>query len=117
MLDSVTEVIGLTCRFAINCYPQCQGRQGDSLRLVGATPKPSWSSVLTHRNSRCPQWYAEIEHAALCEQLERVYGIGYEDWCLGMGIESPMSALPVGVVQQLYLPSLWPMHDFTLESF
>ena len=99
------------------CCPQCQACQSRSLRLVAATAKPSWSSLLTHRDSRCPQWYAELEHAAFCEQLEREYGVGYEDWCLEMRIESPMSAHPVSVVQQPYLPSLWPVHDFTLESF
>jgi predicted nucleic acid-binding Zn ribbon protein len=99
------------------CCPQCQACQSGSLRLVAETAKPSWSSVLTHRDTRCPQWYAELEHAALCEQLEREYGVGYEDWCLEMRIESPMSARPVSVVQQPYLPSLWPVHDFTLESF
>lgn len=97
--------------------PQCQACQSRSLRLIGVTAKPSWSSVLTHLDSRCPEWYAETEYEAHCEYLEREYGIGYEDWYLEMRIESTMSSCSVNVSEQLYLPGLCPARDFAMESY
>ena len=105
--------------FVLKC-PCCQS---DALRLIESIAKPSWSSVLTHLDPRCPDWYAEQEHAAFCEELERAYGIGYEDWCLEMGIESPMSErlktkpIPPERVHQMYFPGLSPEQDFALESY
>ena len=102
---------------------KCPCCESDSLRLVGSIAKPSWSSVLTHFDKRCPSWYAETEHAAFCEQLEREYGIGYDDWCLEMRIESPMrepmegSASPPQQFHQMYFPGLSPEHDFAIESY
>ncbi len=96
--------------------PQCQACQGRSLRLIGVTAKPSWSSVLTHLDSRCPAWYAQTEYEAFCEHLEREYGIGYEDWYLEMRIESTMSSPVARVAEQLYFPGLYPAHDFAIES-
>jgi hypothetical protein len=73
--------------------------------------------VLTHLDSRCPEWYAETEYEAYCEYLEREYGIGYEDWYLEMRIESTMSSGPANVPEQLYLPGLYPALDFAIESY
>jgi hypothetical protein len=96
---------------------QCQACQSRSLRLIGVTDKPSWSSVLTHLDSRCPAWCAQTEFEAHCEQLEREYGISYEDWRLEMRIESTMSSPRASVAEQLYLPGLYPVHDFAIESY
>jgi hypothetical protein len=102
---------------------KCETCQGESLRLIRSTPKPSWSSVLTHFDSRCPSWYAEREYTSFCVDLEREYGIGYEDWCLEMGIESPMrvpSVVPIAppaTYHQLYLPGLSPGREFAIESY
>jgi hypothetical protein len=82
--------------------------------------------LLTHFNSRCPSWYAEQDYKAFCEELEAEYGIGYEDWCLEMGIESPMSESADGEFErrpqspqsyQLYLPGLSPERNFAIESY
>jgi hypothetical protein len=101
---------------------RCQACQSSSLRLIAETRKPSWSSVLTHWDSRCPAWYAETEYEAFCEHLEREYGIDYEDWCLEMRIEStmgdrPVSGCLVSEAQQLYFPGLCPARDFVIESY
>ncbi len=69
---------------------RCLGCEYGSLRLVGSTAKPSWTMLLTHFDTRCASWYADREYKAFCEHLEDEYGIGYEDWCLEMRIESPM---------------------------
>jgi hypothetical protein len=95
----------------------CQACQSRSLRLIGVTAKPSWSSVLTHLDSRCPPWYAQAEYEAHCEFLEREYGISYEDWYLEMRKESTMSSSLARVAEQLYLPGLYPERDFALESY
>jgi hypothetical protein len=106
--------------------PQCQACESRSLRFVGSKAKPSWSSVLRHFDSRCPSWYAEQEYKELCEQLEREYGISYEDWCLEMRIESPMREpleRPAGPphppqqFHQLCLPGLSPERTFAIESY
>jgi hypothetical protein len=97
--------------------PQCQACQSRSLRLIGVTAKPSWSSVLTHLDPRCPAWYAQTEFDEHCEYLEREYGISYEDWYLEMRIESTMGRRPVSVPEQLFLPGLYPEHDFAIESY
>ena len=106
--------------------PQCQACESRSLRLVGLTAKPSWSTVLSQFDSRCPSWYAEQEYKELCEQLEREYGISYEDWCLEMRIESPMREpleRPAGPphppqqFHQLHLPRLSPERVFAIESY
>ena len=103
---------------------KCPCCESESLRLVGSTAKPSWSIVLTHFDKRCPSWYAEAERAAFCEHLEREYGIGYEDWCLEMRIESPMSepregnaSPPTQPFHQMYLPGLSPEPDFAIQSY
>lgn len=96
---------------------KCQGCEGDMLRLIDQTAKPSWSSVLTHFDSRCPAWYAETVRESFCESLEREYGIGYEDWCLEMRIESPMVDRSAGVSRQLYLPGLYSERAFAIESY
>jgi len=69
---------------------QCPACESRSLRLVSSTAKPSWSTVLTHFDARCPSWYAEQEYKELCDYLDHEYGISYEDWCLEMRIESAM---------------------------
>ena len=106
--------------------PQCQVCESRSLRLVELTAKQSWSTVLRHFDSRCPSWYAEQEYKELCEQLEREYGISYEDWCLEMRIESPMReplerpAEPPQPPQQFHqwcLPGLSPERAFAIESY
>ena len=100
--------------------PACESR---SLRLVRSTAKPSWSTVLTHFDARCPSWYAEQEYKELCDYLDREYGISYEDWCLEMRIESPMreqanrTAGPLQQFHQLYLPGLSPEPSFAIESY
>ena len=100
--------------------PACESR---SLRLVSSTAKPSWSTVLTHFDARCPSWYAEQEYKELCDYLDREYGISYEDWCLEMRIESPMreqanrTAGPPQQFHQLYLPGLSPEPSFAIESY
>ena len=102
---------------------KCECCGSDSLRFIGMTSKPSWSIVLTHFDKRCPAWYAEQEHAGFREQLEREYGLGYDDWCLEMRIESPIEkpledeAIPPPRIRQLYLPGLSPDYDFALESY
>ena len=105
--------------------PECErGR----LRLIGSTPKPSWSSVLNHLDARCPSWFAETEYEEFCAHLEGEYGISYKDWYLEMRIEStmrggPMRGGPISgggrtlVPHQLYLPGLSPERDFLLDSF
>ena len=111
--DSRPDTSDLTCG--------CCGSQ--SLRFVGSTAKPSWSSVLTHFDSRCPSWYAEQEHTAFCAELEREHGISYDDWCLEMRIESPMSEPVEGKASapqrfhQMYFPGLSPEPDFAIESY
>jgi predicted nucleic acid-binding Zn ribbon protein len=94
---------------------QCQSCAGPSLRFIGATAKPSWSSLLTHLDARCPAWYAESEHAEFCEYLDREYGIGYEDWCLEMRIESPMREPSQPVPRQLFFSGLTPGGCHLLE--
>jgi Putative transposase/Transposase zinc-binding domain len=90
---------------------KCPACEQVSLRLFGHTPKPSWSTVLTHLDSRCPAWYAETEHAEFCEYLNREYGIGYEDWCLEMRIESTMRKRTEPPPRQLFLPGLSSERD------
>ena len=100
------------------CRLQCSVCEGHSLRFVAQTPKPSWSSVLTHTDERCPEWYAETEYAEFCTYLEREYGISYEDWDLGTRIESTMSRpRPAPQPRQLYLPGLSPECAYLIESY
>lgn len=100
----------------------CPGCASPWLRLIRHTTKPSWTSLLSHRDSRCPDWYAKTERQAFCEHLEREHRIGYEDWCLALGIESTMSqphpapAHPAPA-QQLYLPGLYPESGYLIDSF
>ena len=97
---------------------QCSVCEGHSLRFVAQTPKPSWSSVLTHTDERCPEWYAETEYGEFCTYLEREYGISYEDWDLGTRIESTMSSpRPAPQPRQLYLPGLSPECAYLIESY
>ena len=96
-------------------FLQCQSCAGQSLRFIGATAKPSWSSVLTHLDARCPPWYAESEHAEFCEYLDREYGIGYEDWYLEMRIESPMRKPSQPAPRQLFFPGLTPGGYYLVE--
>jgi Putative transposase len=96
---------------------RCPACESPLLRLIGQTSKPSWSSVLRHLDSRCPDWYAETERQAFCESLAREYGIEYDDWYLEMRIESTMSKRPAVPAQQLYLPGLYPERDFLIESY
>jgi hypothetical protein len=96
---------------------QCSTCASHSLRLVGQTPKPEWSTVLTHLDKRCPEWYAETEYAAFCEYLDREYGISYEDWDLETRIESTMSDPASAAVRQLYLPGLCPASGYLIESY
>ena len=100
-----------------DCRVKCPTCEVGSLRLIGHTPKPCWSKVLRHLDSRCPVWYAETERAAFCEYLDREHGIGYEDWCLEMGIESTMSKPPEPPRRQLHFPGFAPERDFVLESY
>ncbi len=81
------------------------------------TPKPCWSKVLTHFDNRCPAWYAKTEHAEFCEYLDREYGIGYEDWCLVMRIESTMSPPPEPPPRQLFFAGFTSERDYLLESY
>ena len=100
------------------CRLQCSVCESHSLRLLAQTPKPSWSSVLTHTDERCPEWYAETEYAEFCTYLEREYGISYEDWDLGTRIESTMSRpRPAPQPRQLYLPGLSPECAYLIESY
>ena len=102
---------------------KCLACEHGSLRLIGSTAKPSWTMLLTHFDTRCPSWYADQDFKAFCEHLEAEYGIGYEDWCLEMRIESPMRepqdgrAEPPQQSHQLYLPGLSPGPGFAIESY
>jgi hypothetical protein len=102
---------------------QCAACESRKLRLIGQTPKPSWSELLDYQDARCPEWYAEAEHLEFCEFLEREYGISYDDWCLEMREESTMreSLQPepsqLLSVQQLYLPGLCPESGYLIESY
>jgi hypothetical protein len=105
---------------------KCPACERSSLRLIGSAAKPTWAMLLTHFNSRCPSWYAEQDYKAFCEHIEAEYGIGYEDWCLEMRIESPMREAAGGEVErrpqsqesyQLYLPGLSPERSFAIESY
>lgn len=97
---------------------QCSACESHALRFVAETPKPSWSSVLTHTDERCPEWYAETAYAEFCAYLEREYGISYEDWDLGTRIESTMSGpRPAPQPRQLYLPGLSPECAYLIESY
>lgn len=97
---------------------QCSVCESHSLRFVAQTPKPAWSSVLTHTDERCPEWYAESEYAEFCAYLEREYGISYEDWDLGTRIESTMSGpRPAPQPRQLYLAGLSPECAYLIESY
>jgi hypothetical protein len=104
---------------------KCQACENGSLRLVGSVAKPTWAMLLTHFNTRCPSWYAEQDYKAFCDNLEDEYGIGYEDWCLEMRIESPMRESAGSEIDrrpqspqsyQLYLPGLSPECSFAIES-
>lgn len=97
----------------------CHSCGSDRLRFIGSTPKPSWSSILTHLDTRCPSWYAEADYQDHCEYLAGEYGISYADWALEMGIESTMSdpLPPEPKYQQQYLPGLYPQREFWLESY
>ena len=95
---------------------KCSACGSHSLRLLGQTPKPAWSSVLRYSDERCPEWYAETEYAEFCAYLEREYGISYEDWDLGTRIESTMSQpRPAPQPRQLYLPGLFPDCAYLIE--
>lgn len=102
---------------------KCRRCEVGSLRLIDFNRKASWSTVLTHFDSRCPSWYAQQDYETFCDYLEREYGIGYEDWCFEMRIESPMRERASGGTDhqqeshQLYLPGLYPERDFALESY
>ncbi len=99
------------------CHIKCPACESGSLRLISHTPKPCWSKVLTHFDIRCPAWYAETEHAEFCEYLDREYGIGYEDWCLVMRIESTMSPPPEPPPRQLFFSGFTSERDYFLESY
>lgn len=93
---------------------QCAACCSHKLSIIGQTPKPSWSELLTHEDDRCPEWYAVSEYAEFCNYLESVYGISYSDWYLEMRQESTMSeplqsapSQPQSA-QQLYLPGFAP---------
>ena len=102
---------------------ECASCGGRSLRYVSQTPKPSWSELLSHLDPRCPSWYAEHEYDRFCEELDREYGISYEDWYLESGIEStigssgwqPLQSPPP--LQQLYFPGLSPKYEYWIESY
>jgi len=96
---------------------QCSTCEGHSLRLIGQTPKPCWSSILVHSDLRCPAWYAETEYAEFCDYLACEYGISYEDWDLETRIESTMSERLQARVRQLYLPGLSPESGYLIESY
>ena len=101
--------------------PPCSACSSPAVRMIGHTPKPEWSVVLSHLDKRCPAWYAETEYAEFCEYLDREYGISYEDWDLGTRIESTMSEPSQHptqpIVRQLYLPGLSPESGYLLESY
>lgn len=102
--------------------PQCSACESHSLRLIGQTPKPAWSTVLTHLDARCPEWYAKTEYAEFCEYLDREYGISYEDWDLETRIESTMNrptpaATHPAAARQLYLAGLSPESAYLIESY
>ncbi len=105
---------------------KCPACESGSLRLIGSVAKPTWATLLTHLDTRCPSWYADHDYKAFCEHLEDEYGIGYEDWCLEMRIESPMRESGSGKGDpphhlnqsyQLYLPGLSPEGSFAIESY
>jgi hypothetical protein len=68
-------------------------------------------------NTRPQETTPQTEYEEHCEYLEREYGISYEDWYLEMRIESTMGRRPASVPEQLYLPGLYPEHDFAIESY
>lgn len=121
--DSISESEAGDSEAGESAKMQCAACEGRSLRVIESTPKPSWSQLLTHLDDRCPSWYATTEWEALCEELEREYGIGYEDWCLEMRIESPMGerrdvpAEPPRPAQQMYFAGLTPTLEFAIESY
>ena len=96
---------------------QCPSCESHAVRFIGRTRKPSWSIVLSSRDERCPDWYAEAAHEEFCAYLEREYGISYEDWDLETRIESTMKRAPSVEVHQLYFPGLYPERDYELESY
>jgi len=98
---------------AIRC-PSCEG---DGLRLIGETPKPSWLGVLDHLDDRCPWWHAEAEKAWLIESLEREYGVDYDTWLLETRIESARGPEKPLAATQPWLPGLSPPGDMLLESY
>lgn len=98
------------------CCTQCEQ---PTLRLLHQTPKPSWSDVLSHRDHRCPEWYAELSKVSFSRYLAETYGVGYEDWVLERCLESAMgpSSPPSPTTNlQLYLPGLHRDPANALES-
>lgn len=93
--------------------PHCEAR---ALRLVGESAKPSWSVLLDHLDPRCPDWYAELDFQEQCRYLMESYGVDYEDWYLETQLESARKPPPARPLQ-LYLPGMYPVRDFLLESF
>jgi len=102
---------------------RCSVCEKDQLRLIQETAKPSWSSLLTHLDNRCPDWYAESDYTEFCEYLDREYGISYSDWSLGglrMGIESTMEPSVSKPAEQLYFAGfqrICPTRGYLIDSF
>ena len=84
---------------------------------LGVTAKPSWLDVLGHLDPRCPLWYAEIGRDHQRQYLLRAYGVDYEDWYLETRVDSARQPAAEPPQIQLYLPGMYPIRDFPLESF
>jgi hypothetical protein len=97
--------------------PRCPHCEEPALRLLSESPKPSWSVLLSHLDPRCPQWYAELDYQEHCRYLMDEHGIEYEDWYLETQVESAMERPRFTPPIQLYLPGLYPVRDFAIESF
>lgn len=97
--------------------PRCPHCQEPALQLLHEAPKPSWSVLLDHLDSRCPDWYAELDFEEHRRYLMEEYGVDYEDWYLETQVESAMERAGPSPPIQLYLPGLCPVRDFQLESF
>ena len=110
------EVDSLEGEVADDGGPRCPACQALSLRCIGERAKPRWAELLHHRHPDCPGWYAAQRKAELERDLWAEYGVGYDDWCLAMGIESAREP-PVRLRQtQPLLPGILPLRDYHLES-
>ncbi len=99
---------------AIRC-PSCDG---DRMRLISETAKPSWHRVLDHLDDRCPSWHAEAEKASLIEYLEREHGIDYDTWLLETRIESARESVrQPAAATQLLLPAMDLAGSYDTASF